>query len=121
MTFEYINIRPQDLELPSDAGVSPEEFQATRISFLQITDYNWIAQGFDAGRHLVHKVHQMGGISVVQEQWATTHKMADLYLFGNRPQDKKVKWPIVGVMFLELSAWRRVTRVGGHHTREIVL
>ena len=38
MTLEYINIRPQDLELPSDAGVSQGGVQATRISFLQITD-----------------------------------------------------------------------------------
>ena len=39
MTLEDINIQPQDLELPWDAGVSAGEFQATRISFLQITDY----------------------------------------------------------------------------------
>lgn len=126
--FKYLELRPQDLDPPpGGTPLTRDEFIKNRLSTLSSIDY-FIEHGFQARKLLLEKMQAIGGLSAFKKQWEdggsyspnalakaslVTSKaieerfgaddLACAYEFGAPPQSKKVKWPVLGIIFPELS------------------
>lgn len=131
--LKFITLRPQDLEPPPDIPISPEEFQANRLSTTREAD-NWIVAAFKQRSVLVKSLADIGGLGGFKEKWTalvergvgkaaaamasaaldTTKELERMELLdllscayecGAPPRDKKVKFPVLGVISPELGSW----------------
>jgi len=66
--FEYLVVRPCDVEQPANIPVSPEEFLYDRVGSLSLID-SWVKQGFEARSTLLKKTQQQGGLDAFKRQW----------------------------------------------------
>ena len=131
--LKFITCRPQDLEIPPDIPISPEEFQANRLGTLREAE-KWIDSAFEQRRVFITSLVAIGGLVGFKEKWMALVKrgggkaaaamakaaldttkeiermeLLDLlscaYECGAPPNQKKVKFPVLGVITPELGSW----------------
>lgn len=145
--LKFITLRPQDLDPPADIPISAEEFQANRLSTLREADH-WIVSALEQRSLLVKSLTDAGGLDGFKEKWTALvergvgkaaaamacaaldatkvlerMELLDLlscaYECGAPPHEKKVKFPVLGVISPELGSWNLAPCNGADQAREL--
>lgn len=130
-SFEYLDVRPCDVEVPSESPISQEEWLSNRMMILNDVE-SWVQTGFRGRAILLMTIQQHGGLDAFKRRWINlvdeghaanvlaraaretsqgfealdfVDLLTDSYA-STHPEKKNIKWPMnVSVMFPELSPW----------------